>query len=72
MSPWIRGRAAKRRGRIVAEKPRRKPPAKPRKKKPWESPRVKSGRLFESNSLACGKNQTTGDHDMCAADPLMS
>ena len=32
-----------------------RPPARPRKKT-WQRPRVKSGRLFESNSLACGKN----------------
>ena len=56
----------------MAEKTQRKPQMKAAKKKPWESPRVKSGRLFESNSLACGKNQTTGDPNMCHADPLMS
>jgi hypothetical protein len=33
--------------------PRR--PARPTKK-PWQRPQIKSGRLFESNSLACGKN----------------
>lgn len=37
------------------------PPKNPRKptrpgKKSWQRPRIKSGRLFESNSLACGKN----------------
>jgi hypothetical protein len=25
-------------------------------KKTWQPPRIRSGRLFESNSLACGKN----------------
>jgi hypothetical protein len=38
----------------VAEKKRRKAPPK-RAKKGWQSPRVKSGQLFESSSLACGK-----------------
>jgi hypothetical protein len=54
----------------VAEKARRKPTAKAKKKKAWESPRVKSGRLFESNSLACGKNQPDGD--ICTHDPASS
>ena len=38
----------------MADKPKRKPtrPAK----KAWQKPAIKSGRLFESNSLACGKN----------------
>jgi len=27
-----------------------------KQKKPWQRPTIKSGRLFESNSLACGKN----------------
>ena len=31
------------------------PPARPRKKS-WQRARIKRGRLFESNSLACGKN----------------
>jgi hypothetical protein len=56
----------------VAEKNPRKPAAKARKKKPWTSPRVKSGRLFESNSLACSKNQDPMNHDMCAADIQLS
>jgi hypothetical protein len=49
----------------VAEKKQRKPLAKPGKKKPWEAPRLKSGRLFESNSLACAKNQDPSNRDMC-------
>lgn len=38
----------------MAEKRTRKAPPKG-KKKTWASPRVKSGQLFESNSLACTK-----------------
>jgi hypothetical protein len=38
----------------LAEKRTRKPPPKG-KKKTWASPRVKTGQLFESNSLACTK-----------------
>jgi hypothetical protein len=51
----------------VAEKTQQRAPAKANaksksksKKKVWETPRVKSGRLFESNSLACGKNHPDG------------
>jgi hypothetical protein len=29
---------------------------KKNKKKAWESPRMKSGQLFEASSLACGKS----------------
>jgi hypothetical protein len=38
----------------VADKTPRKAPPK-RAKKAWQPPKVKSGQLFESNSLACGK-----------------
>jgi hypothetical protein len=54
----------------VAEKTPRKPLANTKKKKPWESPRVKTGRLFESNSLACGKNSQ--ETDQCHMIPTMS
>jgi hypothetical protein len=59
----------------VAEKTQHRAPAKANaksKKKVWETPRVKSGRLFESNSLACGKNSPGGNGDMCDRDPQMS
>ena len=42
----------------LADKNERKPQRKG-KKKTWEAPRVKSGQLFESNSLACGKSTPT-------------
>jgi hypothetical protein len=58
-------------GTTVAEKTPRKPPAKG-KKKTWASPRVKSGRLFESNSLACSKNQPGGNGGECDREPQMS
>jgi hypothetical protein len=38
----------------MAEKVQRKVPKSPRKRQ-WQRPRVKSGKLFESNSLACNK-----------------
>ena len=38
----------------MAEKTPRKS-ARPGKKT-WQRPRIRSGKLFESNSLACGKN----------------
>jgi hypothetical protein len=43
----------------MAEKVQRKTPKSPRKRQ-WQRPRVKSGRLFESNSLACTKVVTEG------------
>jgi hypothetical protein len=55
----------------VAEKTQRKPQAKG-KKKTWESPRVRTGRLFESNSLACNKNTPTGNGGECMRIPSMS
>jgi hypothetical protein len=63
------GRGGK--GEIVAEKTPRKPQAKA-KKKAWEAPRVKSGRLFESNSLACGKAHDDGPGGMCRAAATLS
>jgi len=43
----------------MTTKPQRKPPRTPRK--PWRRPQIKSGKLFESNSLACGKNTPATD-----------
>jgi hypothetical protein len=34
---------------------------KKNKKKDWESPRIKSGQLFEASSLACGKSDRMVD-----------
>jgi hypothetical protein len=42
----------------------------PAVKKPWRSPHVRTGHLFESNSLACGKN--TPQLDQCLQNPLNS
>jgi len=52
----------------VADKSKRKS-ARPAKKA-WQKPRIKSGRLFESNSLACGKNGP--GMDSCEQFPKMS
>ncbi len=52
----------------MADKSKRKP-ARP-SKKAWQKPRIKSGRLFESNSLACGKNGP--GMDSCEQFPKMS
>jgi len=41
----------------MAEKSTRKP-TPPRRKRQWRRPQVKSGQLFESNSLACNKSPT--------------
>jgi hypothetical protein len=57
----------------VADKTPRKPHPKG-KKKPWEAPRLKSGRLFETNSLACGKSTSMGMSgvDQCHQIPTQS
>jgi hypothetical protein len=39
----------------VADKSTRKP-TRPARKRQWQRPRVKTGQLFESNSLACNKS----------------
>jgi hypothetical protein len=43
----------------MGEKVQRKT-AKPRKRQ-WQRPQIKSGKLFESNSLACLKNPASPD-----------
>ncbi len=53
----------------MADKPPRKP-TRAAAKKPWQRPQIKSGRLFESNSLACGKNGP--GLDSCEQFPKMS
>jgi len=54
----------------VADKSPRKPAARLAAKKLWQRPQIKSGRLFESNSLACGKNGP--GLDSCEQFPKMS
>jgi hypothetical protein len=44
-------------------------PLRPRKKS-WQAPQVRTGHLFESNSLACGKN--TPQLEQCTQNPLNS
>jgi hypothetical protein len=39
-------------------------------KRTWQTPRVRTGHLFESNSLACGKN--TPALDQCIQNPVSS
>lgn len=45
------------------------PPPAPGKRA-WQAPRVRTGHLFESNSLACGKN--TPALDQCIQNPVSS
>jgi hypothetical protein len=40
------------------------------RKRAWITPAIRTGHLFESNSLACGKN--TPMIDQCNANPAMS
>jgi hypothetical protein len=54
----------------VAEKPNRKT-TRPPPKRQWQRPRVKTGQLFESNSLACGKNAPIND-ECGIQNPLQS
>jgi len=44
--------------------------ARPAGKRVWQAPRVRTGHLFESNSLACGKN--TPALDQCIQNPVSS
>lgn len=43
---------------------------RPATKRAWLAPRVRTGHLFESNSLACGKN--TPALDQCIQNPVSS
>jgi hypothetical protein len=43
---------------------------RPGGKRAWQSPRIKTGQLFESNSLSCGKN--TPGIDQCNQNPTQS
>lgn len=49
---------------------KRPSPGGPVTKRPWTAPRVRTGHLFESNSLACGKS--TPQLDQCIQNPVMS
>jgi len=44
--------------------------SRPSGKRSWQTPRVRTGRLFESNSLACGKNTPT--LEQCIQNPVSS
>lgn len=39
-------------------------------KRPWQPPRLRTGHLFESNSLSCGKN--SGNDEQCVQNPTTS
>ena len=52
----------------MAEKTSRKTPPPP--KRPWRRPQVKTGQLFESNSLACGKVFTPAQPPMDQCDQI--
>ena len=51
----------------MAEKSDRKP-RRPRKRQ-WHRPQVKTGQLFESNSLACGKTPSA-PNEQCMMGPF--
>jgi hypothetical protein len=50
--------------------PAEKQAPRPAGKRAWQAPRVRTGHLFESNSLACGKN--TPALDQCIQNPVSS
>lgn len=55
------------------DKPPRDPDVRkktPVVKRPWAPPQVRTGHLFESNSLACGKS--TPQLDQCLQNPVTS
>ena len=54
----------------MAEKSTRKT-TRPKSKRPWRRPQVKSGQLFESNSLACGKSAPINE-ECGVQNPLQS
>ena len=60
---------------LPGERKPRKSPAEPDElpvaKRPWQQPRVRTGHLFESNSLSCGKNGST-PIEQCMQNPLTS
>ena len=43
---------------------------RPAVKQKWQQPRIRTGHLFESNSLACGKN--VPQLDQCVQNPTTS
>ena len=50
---------------------RKRPPgAEPKAKRGWQTPRIRTGHLFESNSLACGKS--TPQIEQCIQNPVSS
>lgn len=55
---------------MADQDPRSQKDRPPEKKKKWETPRIKTGQLFESNSLACGKNAP--QIEQCLQNPVMS
>ena len=42
----------------------------PKEKKEWQPPRIKTGQLFEANSLSCGKNNMM--MEPCLQNPQVS
>jgi len=52
----------------MAEKSSRKP-NRPAPKRPWRRPQIKSGPLFESNSLACNKSPSM-PNEQCMLGPF--
>jgi hypothetical protein len=65
---------------MSADKPPRPPADSDARKRPgaagaeakrrWTAPRIRTGHLFESNSLACGKS--TPAREECIQNPVMS
>ncbi len=45
-------------------------PQASRPRRPWQTPQIESGQLFESNSLSCGKDSPM--NEQCAANPSSS
>jgi hypothetical protein len=58
--------------RTPADGDARKRPTGPegKSKRAWQAPRIRTGHLFESNSLACGKS--TPQIEQCIQNPVTS
>lgn len=56
--------------RSAPDDARKRPSSEVKRKRPWQAPRIRTGHLFESNSLACGKS--TPQIEQCIQNPVSS
>lgn len=56
--------------RSTPDDARKRPSSEVKRKRTWQTPRIRTGHLFESNSLACGKS--TPQIEQCIQNPVSS